>query len=37
MKKPNIIVHLDLQPAEALERIRMRARGCETGTALYMY
>lgn len=31
MKKPNIIVHLDVKPEEALRRIKMRARGCETG------
>lgn len=31
MKKPNIIVHLDVKPHEAMDRIRMRARGCETG------
>ena len=31
MKKPNIIVHLDVKPEEAMERIRTRARGCETG------
>jgi deoxyadenosine kinase len=41
MKKPNIIVHLDVKPQEALDRIRTRSRGCETGisveylTALY--
>lgn len=41
MKKPNIIVHLDVKPEEALERIKSRSRGCETGitveylTALY--
>ena len=31
MKKPNIIVHLELSPEEAMERIISRARGCETG------
>lgn len=31
MKKPNIIVHLDVKPEEAMARIRTRARGCETG------
>lgn len=31
MKKPNIIVHLDVKPEEAMERIRVRSRGCETG------
>jgi deoxyadenosine kinase len=34
MKKPNIIVHLDLSPQDALERIRMRNRGCESGISL---
>jgi deoxyadenosine kinase len=34
MKKPNIIVHLDLQPEEALERIRMRSRDCETNISV---
>ena len=34
MKKPNIIVHLDVKPHEALERIRTRSRGCETGITL---
>lgn len=31
MKKNTLIVHLDVKPEEALERIRKRARGCETG------
>lgn len=34
MKRPNIIVHLDLSPQDALERIRMRNRGCESGISL---
>ena len=34
MKKPNIIVHLELTPEEAMERIRTRARGCETGITI---
>eukprot|EP00658_Telonema_sp_P-2_P060290 TRINITY_DN49242_c0_g1_i2.p1 TRINITY_DN49242_c0_g1~~TRINITY_DN49242_c0_g1_i2.p1 ORF type:complete len:213 (+),score=41.75 TRINITY_DN49242_c0_g1_i2:1-639(+) len=34
MKKPNIIVHLDVTPQEALDRILERARGCETGITL---
>ena len=34
MKKPNIIVHLDLSPDEAMERIKLRARGCEVGITL---
>lgn len=34
MKKPNIIVHLDVSPEESLRRIRMRARDCETGITI---
>ena len=34
MKKNTLIVHLDVKPEEALERIKMRARGCETGISL---
>ena len=34
MKKPNIIVHLDVSPAESLRRIKMRERGCESGITL---
>ena len=34
MKKPNIIVHLDLTPEEALRRINMRNRGCESGITI---
>ena len=34
MKKNTLIVHLDCQPKEALERIKMRARGCETGITI---
>jgi len=30
MKKPNVIVHLDVTPEESLERIKCRNRGCET-------
>lgn len=29
MKKPNIIVHLDVKPEESLRRIRSRQRDCE--------
>ena len=29
MKKPNIIVHLDVTPEQSLERIKMRNRDCE--------
>ena len=37
MKKPNIIVHLDLTPEESVRRIRMRNRECEAGiTVEYM-
>ena len=31
MKVNTLIVHLDVKPEEALERIKLRARGCETG------
>jgi deoxyadenosine kinase len=34
MKKPNIIVHLDVSPEESMARIKMRSRGCETGVTL---
>ena len=34
MKKPNIIVHLDISPEESLNRIKMRNRGCETTISL---
>jgi deoxyadenosine kinase len=34
MKKPNIIVHLDVSPEESLRRIRLRDRGCESGITL---
>jgi len=34
MKKNTLIVHLDVTPEEAMERIRIRARGCETGITL---
>ncbi|MCQ2817395.1 MAG: deoxynucleoside kinase [archaeon] len=34
MKKNTLIVHLDVKPEEALNRIKMRARGCETGITL---
>ncbi len=34
MKKPNIIVHLDVSPEESLRRIHMRSRGCESGIKL---
>jgi deoxyadenosine kinase len=31
MKKNTLIVHLDVKPEESLRRIKLRARGCETG------
>lgn len=34
MKKPNIIVHLDVSPEESFRRITMRNRGCESGITL---
>lgn len=34
MKKPNLIVHLDVTPEESLRRINMRNRGCEAGIPL---
>ena len=34
MKKPNIIVHLEVSPEESLRRIKARSRGCETGITL---
>jgi len=34
MKKPNIIVHLDLAPEESIRRIRMRNRECENGITI---
>eukprot|EP00933_Yihiella_yeosuensis_P018490 TRINITY_DN15159_c2_g1_i1.p1 TRINITY_DN15159_c2_g1~~TRINITY_DN15159_c2_g1_i1.p1 ORF type:complete len:265 (-),score=57.68 TRINITY_DN15159_c2_g1_i1:347-1141(-) len=34
MKKPNIIVHLDLTPEESYRRIQMRKRECESGIPL---
>lgn len=30
MRRPNVIVHLDLSPEESLRRIKMRSRGCES-------
>ena len=34
MKKPNIIVHLDLTPKESLRRIQLRNRNCEQSISL---
>lgn len=34
MRKPNVIIHLEVSPEEALERVRARDRGCETSITL---
>jgi len=34
MKKPNIIVHLDVSPEESMNRIKLRNRSCEAGISL---
>ena len=34
MKKNTLIIHLDCKPEESMERIKKRARGCETGITL---
>ena len=34
MKKPNIIVHLDVSPEESLRRIKLRKRDCETSISI---
>ena len=34
MKKPNMIIYLDVTPQESIERIRCRNRDCETGITL---
>lgn len=34
MRKPNIIVHLDVKPEESLRRIKLRGRECEAGITL---
>lgn len=34
MRKPNLIVHLDVTPEESLERIKLRGRECEAGITL---
>ena len=31
MRKPNVIVYLDVTPQEAYDRIKMRSRDCESG------
>ena len=34
MKENTLIIHLDVSPEEALRRIQLRARGCETGITI---
>ena len=34
MRRPNVIVHLDVAPEESLRRIRARNRDCENGISL---
>lgn len=34
MKKPNVIVHLDVSAEESMRRINARSRGCESGISL---
>jgi len=34
MRKPNLIIHLDVSPEESLERLKMRNRKCEDGVPL---
>mmetsp|Transcript_19963 Transcript_19963/g.28687 ORF Transcript_19963/g.28687 Transcript_19963/m.28687 type:complete len:255 (+) Transcript_19963:72-836(+) len=34
MKKPNIIVHLDVSPEESVRRIKLRNRDCESGISV---
>ena len=34
MRRPNLIVHLDLTPEESLRRINERNRGCESGIGI---
>lgn len=34
MRKPNVIIHLEVTPEESLERIKTRARGCEVAISL---
>ena len=34
MKRPNVIVHLDVTPEESARRIKMRQRDCESGIPL---
>eukprot|EP01086_Lenisia_limosa_P018063 TRINITY_DN9642_c0_g1_i1.p1 TRINITY_DN9642_c0_g1~~TRINITY_DN9642_c0_g1_i1.p1 ORF type:complete len:230 (-),score=45.54 TRINITY_DN9642_c0_g1_i1:80-769(-) len=34
MRKPNVIIHLDVTPEESYGRIKMRSRNCESGIPL---
>lgn len=34
MRHPNLLVYLDVTPEEALERIKLRNRGCESGMSI---
>ena len=34
LRPPSLILYLDVEPAVALDRARVRARGCETGLTL---
>jgi len=34
MKRPDLIIHLDVAPEESLNRIKQRSRDCETGISL---
>lgn len=34
LHRPDIIVYLDVEPSIALERVKMRSRGCETGITI---
>ena len=34
MRRPNIIVHLDVRPEESLRRIKSRERECESGITI---
>lgn len=34
MRKPNVIIHLEVSPEASLDRIKARARGCETAITL---
>lgn len=34
MRRPNVVVHLDVSPEDSLERLRARGRACESGVTL---